>query len=87
MAQRRRADVVIMAAAVADYTPERARPQKIAKADGRSTLTLSRTPDILAELGARAGGRAAGRFSSASPPKPATSSRAPARSSRESRST
>jgi phosphopantothenoylcysteine decarboxylase/phosphopantothenate--cysteine ligase len=44
-------DVVIMAAAVADYTLEAA-PQKIAKTDGPLVLTLSRTRDILADLGA-----------------------------------
>ena len=45
------ADVVIMAAAVADYTldPE---AQKIAKADGPLVLTLRRTRDILADVGA-----------------------------------
>jgi phosphopantothenoylcysteine decarboxylase/phosphopantothenate--cysteine ligase len=46
-----RADVVIMAAAVADYTPATPSPQKVSKADGPITLTLERTPDILAELG------------------------------------
>jgi phosphopantothenoylcysteine decarboxylase/phosphopantothenate--cysteine ligase len=46
-----RADVVIMAAAVADYTPATPSSQKVAKADGPITLTLERTPDILAELG------------------------------------
>ncbi len=45
-------DAVIMAAAVADYTPEGgAAPAKIAKAEGPMRLTLVRTPDILAELG------------------------------------
>jgi phosphopantothenoylcysteine decarboxylase / phosphopantothenate---cysteine ligase len=47
-------DVVIMAAAVADYTLDAA-PRKIAKADGPLTLTLSRTRDILADLGAMPG--------------------------------
>ena len=46
-----RADVVIMAAAVADYTPAAPESQKVAKADGPMTLTLERTADILAELG------------------------------------
>jgi phosphopantothenoylcysteine decarboxylase/phosphopantothenate--cysteine ligase len=45
-----RADVVIMAAAVADYTPAAPSSQKVSKADGPITLTLERTPDILAEL-------------------------------------
>jgi phosphopantothenoylcysteine decarboxylase/phosphopantothenate--cysteine ligase len=45
------ADVVIMAAAVADYTIDAPGEQKIAKSDGPLTLTLSRTRDILADLG------------------------------------
>jgi phosphopantothenoylcysteine decarboxylase/phosphopantothenate--cysteine ligase len=47
------ADVVIMAAAVADYTPEVRAKQKMAKQDGPLTLTLTRTRDILKDLGAR----------------------------------
>ena len=50
MARAATQDAVIMAAAVADYTLEAA-PQKIAKADGPLVLTLSRTRDILADLG------------------------------------
>ena len=46
------ADVVIMAAAVADYTPARQAPGKIAKTDAPLTVTLERTKDILADLGA-----------------------------------
>jgi phosphopantothenoylcysteine decarboxylase/phosphopantothenate--cysteine ligase len=53
MARAADQDVVIMAAAVADYTPEAAVPEKIAKTDGPLTLRLVRTRDILAELGAR----------------------------------
>mgnify|MGYP006171070441 CR=1 FL=1 len=45
------ADVVVMAAAVADYTPARPAREKIAKTDAPLTLTLERTRDILAELG------------------------------------
>jgi phosphopantothenoylcysteine decarboxylase/phosphopantothenate--cysteine ligase len=45
-------DVVIMAAAVADYAPERA-PQKVPKAGDSLTLVLHKTPDILADLGHR----------------------------------
>src|SRR5215204_4129000 len=48
-----RADVVIMAAAVADYTPGRRAPQKITKRDDELTVVLKKTPDILADLGAR----------------------------------
>jgi phosphopantothenoylcysteine decarboxylase/phosphopantothenate--cysteine ligase len=52
------ADVVIMAAAVADYAPVDPAAEKIAKGDGPLTLTLQRTPDILADLGQRSGRRA-----------------------------
>jgi phosphopantothenoylcysteine decarboxylase/phosphopantothenate--cysteine ligase len=52
------ADTVVMAAAVADYTPaDGAADRKIEKG-GAITVTLERTPDILAELGARRSGRA-----------------------------
>jgi phosphopantothenoylcysteine decarboxylase/phosphopantothenate--cysteine ligase len=58
------ADVVIMAAAVADYAPaDGAAAMKIEKgetsaaaADAGVTLTLARTPDILADLGVRRAG-------------------------------
>ena len=46
-----RADVVIMAAAVADYAPVDVPQQKIHKGSDTLTLSLARTPDILAELG------------------------------------
>jgi phosphopantothenoylcysteine decarboxylase/phosphopantothenate--cysteine ligase len=48
------ADVVIMAAAVADYRPAEVRPGKIKKEDtgDRLTLELVRNPDILAGLSA-----------------------------------
>jgi len=45
------ADVVIMAAAVADYAPAQRAAGKIAKADAPMTLTLERTKDILGDLG------------------------------------
>ena len=44
-------DVVIMAAAVADYTPELKSSSKIKKSDGDLTLSLVRTKDILASIG------------------------------------
>jgi phosphopantothenoylcysteine decarboxylase/phosphopantothenate--cysteine ligase len=50
------ADVVVMAAAVADYTPVAPAAEKIAKSEGPLTLTLARTKDILADLGARRNG-------------------------------
>ena len=52
-----RADAVIMAAAVADYAPAASADQKIHKTDESITLTLVRTPDILAELGRMRAGR------------------------------
>jgi phosphopantothenoylcysteine decarboxylase / phosphopantothenate---cysteine ligase len=45
------ADIVVMAAAVADYTPVRRAAGKIEKADAPLELSLVRTRDILAELG------------------------------------
>ena len=54
------ADAVVMAAAVADYTPQTgAADQKIHKQDGPMTMTLVRTPDILADLGRARAGKAA----------------------------
>jgi phosphopantothenoylcysteine decarboxylase / phosphopantothenate---cysteine ligase len=44
-------DAVIMAAAVADYTPAEKSPQKVKKSDGPVTITFNRTKDILGELG------------------------------------
>ncbi len=45
------ADIVLMAAAVADYTPGHVERGKIEKGEGPLELTLVRTTDILAELG------------------------------------
>ena len=50
------ADVVIMAAAVADYAPASPAAQKVTKADGPLTLTLQRTKDILGDLGSMRAG-------------------------------
>ncbi len=50
-------DVVIMAAAVADYAPSAAATQKIHKDQDLMTLTLARTPDIIGELGRRRAGQ------------------------------
>jgi phosphopantothenoylcysteine decarboxylase/phosphopantothenate--cysteine ligase len=49
------ADAVVMAAAVADYTPERPLASKLAKGEGPLQITLVRTRDILAELGRQRG--------------------------------
>lgn len=45
------ADVAIMSAAVADYTPVETANEKIKKTDGSLTLTLTKTKDILKSLG------------------------------------
>jgi len=46
-------DVVIMAAAVADFRPKAISPEKIKKGEGVPEIVLEPTADILAELGAR----------------------------------
>ena len=51
------ADIVVMAAAVADYTPARRAQGKIEKTDAPLELALVRTPDILATLGQARGGK------------------------------
>ncbi|MCQ2279238.1 MAG: bifunctional phosphopantothenoylcysteine decarboxylase/phosphopantothenate--cysteine ligase CoaBC [Bacteroidales bacterium] len=45
------AQIAIMSAAVADYTPETVAPEKIKKSDASLTLPLKKTVDILATLG------------------------------------
>lgn len=47
----REQDIIIKAAAVADYTPVHAAEDKIKKTDGSSNLELKRTEDILGTLG------------------------------------
>ncbi len=47
------ADVVVMAAAVADFRPKRPAGTKLAKEDGIPELVLEPTPDILSGLAAR----------------------------------
>jgi phosphopantothenoylcysteine decarboxylase/phosphopantothenate--cysteine ligase len=44
-------DVVIMAAAVADFRPKAVAPHKIKKSDGVPEVVFEPTPDILSELG------------------------------------
>jgi len=46
-------DVVVMAAAVADYAPVQRAGQKVQKGGDEMTIVLRRTPDILGELGLR----------------------------------
>jgi phosphopantothenoylcysteine decarboxylase/phosphopantothenate--cysteine ligase len=51
------ANVIIMAAAVADYRPAAPQVQKLKRGQERLTLELEPTPDILAELGRDKGAR------------------------------
>lgn len=44
-------DIIIKAAAVADYRPTETAPEKLKKGDGDMTLSLTRTDDILQYLG------------------------------------
>ena len=69
------ADVVVMAAAVADFRPANRADHKIKKSDDQPdpVITLDRNADILAEL---VRGRRPGRSSSGSPRRPATSTAA-----------
>jgi phosphopantothenoylcysteine decarboxylase/phosphopantothenate--cysteine ligase len=53
MARAADMDVVVMAAAVADYMPADRAEQKVAKSGDTLTLRLKRTPDILGDLGQR----------------------------------
>ena len=46
-------DVIVMAAAVADFRPKATAPEKLKKADGVPEVVLEPTPDILAALGER----------------------------------
>ena len=50
MARAADQDVVIMAAAVADYTPAEPAFRKVKKLEGDLTITLTRTKDILADV-------------------------------------
>ena len=51
------ADGAVMCAAVADYTPDAVSQTKLKKGEGEMHITLRRTRDIAAELGAAKGGR------------------------------
>ena len=52
-------DIIIKAAAVADYRPRYAAEEKVKKSDGQMTIELERTDDILGYLGAH---KKAGQF-------------------------
>jgi phosphopantothenoylcysteine decarboxylase/phosphopantothenate--cysteine ligase len=49
-------DIAVASAAVADWRPARAFAHKVKKDDAPAAIELERTPDILAELGARKNG-------------------------------
>lgn len=51
VSRHKKADIVMMAAAVADYRPAQSEAQKIKKTDGNLTVEFVRNPDILKELG------------------------------------
>ena len=51
--KRSDADIIIMAAAVADYKPKAVADNKIKKSDNDMSIALSRTDDIIAGLGAK----------------------------------
>ena len=53
LAEARRADLVLMAAAVADYRPANAAPEKLKRGPGRLALELAPNPDIVARAAAR----------------------------------
>ena len=53
MQQEARQDIIIKAAAVADYRPKKQHTEKTKKQEGALILELERTKDILAELGKR----------------------------------
>lgn len=57
MANMEEATVVVKAAAVADYCAQEVQGEKIKKSQETWSLTLGRTPDILAEVGTRKGER------------------------------
>ena len=56
----RRVDALVMAAAVADFSPARPSPVKVHRGEGL-TLQLESTPDLLAEIGRTVGDGPAGR--------------------------
>lgn len=52
LARAENADLIVKAAAVADFKPQNHAEVKLKKADGAPQIVLAPTPDILAELGA-----------------------------------
>jgi phosphopantothenoylcysteine decarboxylase/phosphopantothenate--cysteine ligase len=58
LARVEQVDCFIASAAVSDWKPQARAPQKVKKSEGPETLTLVRTPDVLAEASQRVAGRA-----------------------------
>jgi phosphopantothenoylcysteine decarboxylase/phosphopantothenate--cysteine ligase len=58
LARVEQVDCFIASAAVSDWRPQTRAPQKVKKTEGPETLTLVRTPDVLAEASRRVAGRA-----------------------------
>lgn len=57
MKRSREQDIIIKAAAVADYRPKHVSSEKVKKQDGELSVEMERTDDILAYLGAHKGER------------------------------
>jgi phosphopantothenoylcysteine decarboxylase/phosphopantothenate--cysteine ligase len=57
MEQAQQCNIILMAAAVSDFTPSQTSDRKIKKEDAPAILQLDRTVDILQELGTSAGSR------------------------------
>jgi len=53
----KKADIIIKAAAVADYRPKTYRDEKIKKTSSKMVLELEKNPDIIAEVGKNKGSR------------------------------
>jgi phosphopantothenoylcysteine decarboxylase/phosphopantothenate--cysteine ligase len=53
LAEAAACDIIVMAAAVADFRPKETAAQKLTKDDGLPEIVLEPTPDIVAELVAR----------------------------------
>lgn len=55
MSRAKEQDIIVKAAAVADYRPASVAEEKIKKSDREASIELERTQDILAALGADKG--------------------------------
>lgn len=55
MRRAKQQDIIVKAAAVADYRPKQVNPEKMKKQEGELILRLERTKDILSELGKNKG--------------------------------